>query len=138
MTPTGDDPSAAGGRKAPLLLLVDDMAEIGLIVQRLGRHCGHNVVHCARADAALEFLQQNRPDLVLLDINLPGVNGLELCRKLRDMGHLADVPVAILSSGMLPEDLETARNAGASHVLFKDLLAQPDAWQRRLQEILEG
>jgi CheY-like chemotaxis protein len=127
-----------GSEPAPLLLLVDDVVDVAVIVQRLGRRSGHTVVHCARADTAWEYLQSARPDLILLDVNLPGMSGLELCRKIRAVDRLAAVPIAILSSGMLPEDVDNARRAGAGHVLFKDLLTQPEAWCRRLQEILGG
>jgi two-component system phosphate regulon response regulator PhoB len=112
------------------------MPEIALIVQLLGRRCGHVVVHRPQAEAAWEYLQHSRPDLILLDINLPGMSGLELCRQIRGVSHLAPIPIAILSSGMMTEETDKARQAGADHILCKDLLAQPEAWQCRLQEIL--
>jgi CheY-like chemotaxis protein len=124
---------------APLLLLVDDMPEIGLIVQRLSRPLGHRVLHCRRAEEAWEELRRVRPDLILLDVNLPGLSGRELCRRLRQSPELARIPVAFLSSALELEELAAEPGAGgADYFLCKDLLARPEAWQRRLREIVPG
>jgi CheY-like chemotaxis protein len=122
---------------APLLLLVDDMAEIALIVQRLARPLGYQVLHCRRAEEAWEQLRQVRPDLLILDLNLPGMSGRELCRRLRQDPPLAGLRVAYLSSGPELEALAAEPDrGGADYLLSKDLLARPEAWQGRLQEIL--
>src|SRR5438094_940363 len=93
---------------SPVLLLVDDIPELGLIVQRLGRCCGYTVVHCLRAEEAWDYLQEARPDLLLLDINLPGMSGLELRRLVRTTARLADLPVVLLSSAVQLDELDGA------------------------------
>src|SRR5262245_25038276 len=123
---------------APLVVLVDDLADLHLIVVRLGQRAGHRVVSFARAEDAWEFLRHERPDLVLLDRNLPGMSGLELCRLIRDTPALAGVPVALFSQGSRPDEDEAAQAAGADFFLSKDLLCRPEAWQRRLGEILNA
>jgi DNA-binding response OmpR family regulator len=117
-----------------LLLLVDDSPEIGLIVQRLGRRAGHEVVCRADAASAREFLAGSRPDLVLLDVNLPGESGLEMCRSLQREG--AAPPVALFSHWDRPAEVAAGLDAGADFVLSKDLLCDPRAWDERLREIL--
>ena len=59
----------------PLLLLVDDSKEMGFIVVCLGKRAGWEVVVCVDAEAAWDALAQRQPDLVLLDVNLPGASG---------------------------------------------------------------
>jgi PAS domain S-box-containing protein len=120
------------------ILLVEDMPEIGLVAQRLGRRAGHVIDWLTTAEAAWDYLQHpnQRPDLLLLDINLPGMSGPELCRRLRATPELAGLTVALFSQMDRPEALAAGRAAGADFVLSKDLLSRPAVWQRRLQEML--
>jgi CheY-like chemotaxis protein len=150
----------------PLLLLVEDSPEITFIVQRYARRGGYEVAACATVSEAWDWLKAEGstqkaegrrqkaegesppsafcllpsafclPDLVLLDVNLPGENGLELCRRLQAVPELAAVPVAIFGHWDRPEDIAAGIEAGAEFLLTKDLLARPEAWQTRLGEIL--
>ena len=83
---------------------------------------------------------QNRinptPDLVLVDINLPGVSGLDLVRRLRATPTLAALPVAIFSATDRPDEVQAGLEAGADFVLSKDLLGSPTAWLGRIEELL--
>lgn len=120
-----------------LILLVDDAADVGLIVQRFARRAGHTVVVQPDAESAWEYLHRSpRPDLVLLDFNLPGANGADLCQCLRAVPTLADLRIALFSHWQRPQDVLHGLNAGANFVLSKDLLCQPEAWNARLGEIL--
>jgi DNA-binding response OmpR family regulator len=123
----------------PLLLLVDDAPEIGLIVRRLGQLAGHEVVSLADAESAWQWLTgpgAPRPQLLLLDINLPGASGVELCRRLRAAPALAGLPVAVFAHWERGGDIAAGLEAGADFVLSKDLLCDPEAWRARLEEIL--
>ena len=83
----------------PRLLLVDDAPEIALIVRRYCHRAG--IAVDARADpaAARDALAAARqlPDLLLLDVNLPGESGVELCRRLKGEPRFADLPVIAAS-----------------------------------------
>jgi CheY-like chemotaxis protein len=127
----------------PLLLVVDDGPEIGLIVERLGKRApppGQEVVCRADVRGAWEYLVQSArmPDLVLLDLNLPDLPGVELCRRLRGAPGLREVPVALFTHPDLGKEIAVGLEAGARFVVWKDLLTRPDAWQARLAEILSG
>jgi CheY-like chemotaxis protein len=121
----------------PTLLLVDDAPEIGFLVQRLARKSGHEVAVCHSVPSALERLQTLRPDLILLDLNLPGPSGLELCAHLRQQTEHRVTPIALFGSAARTDDLAAALEAGVDFLLDKDLLALPDAWLARLGEILQ-
>src|SRR5262249_1726549 len=120
----------------PLLLLVDDMPEIALIAQRLSQRAGYEMVSAGNASTGWEHLQKIRPDLLLLDLNLPGVGGAELCRRIRDNQEFRQLPIALFTHWDRPEDIAAGLEAGAEYVVSKDLLCQPEGWRRRLDEIL--
>jgi CheY-like chemotaxis protein len=120
-----------------LLLLVEDAPEAALIVQRLGRRMGLEVAHRPDVPSAWDWLRRGRPDLILLDLNLPGERGEELCRRLRAAPETSRLPVALFAHWGCRGDILAGLEAGADYVVSKDLLARPDAWQARLREILE-
>jgi CheY-like chemotaxis protein len=120
----------------PTLLLVDDAPDLGVIVTSLGRRCGCAVVCRPDAASAWEYLQAARPDLVLLDVGLPGESGLGLCRRLRAAPALADLKVALFSHWGLPGDVAAGLDAGADFLFSKDLVCRTDEWRRRLGEAL--
>lgn len=122
----------------PQLLLVDDSAEVAFIVRHLGRRAGQEIVARADAELAWQYVQETLPDLVLLDINLPGASGLDYCRWLRAAPRTRTLPVALLSHWQRPEDIAAGLEAGGDFVLSKDLLCQPDDWRQRLTEILDA
>ncbi|HXG09045.1 MAG TPA: response regulator [Gemmataceae bacterium] len=127
----------------PLLLVVDDAPDMVLIVQRLGKWSGHDVISRPNVPSAWEYLcacvrggNPPRPDLVVVDLHLPGPSGLELCRRLRSTPALAGLPVALFGSWDRPDDIAAALQVGVDFVLPKDLLNQPEAWRERVVEIL--
>ncbi len=120
----------------PLILLVDDTAELGVFVQLLGKRQGQEVVVCPDALAGWTFLQRRRPTLVLLDHNLPGLSGVDLGRMIRATPALATLPLALLGHWHQPQDILAGLETGIDFVVSKDLLSEPERWQTRLGEIL--
>jgi CheY-like chemotaxis protein len=118
------------------LLLVDDDPEMRVIVAMLGRRAGLLVMGCPDVPSAWEELQQQRPDLLLVDINLPGASGAELCRMVRLAPALATLPIAVFGQWSMPQDIAAGLSAGAEFLLLKDLVCRPADWERRLREIL--
>jgi PAS domain S-box-containing protein len=125
-----------GADRAPQLVVVDDQSDVGLIIQKLGKRDGLAITWFPTAEDAWEHLQHERADLLLLDVNLPGMDGVELCRRVRTLAHLKDAPIAMFTPDQDVENLETLREAGADFFLTKDLLCQPTDWQDRIQELL--
>jgi CheY-like chemotaxis protein len=119
----------------PLLLLVDDSTEMGLIVASLGRRAGCDVLVCVDAETAWDSLSLRWPDLVLLDVNLPGASGPDWLRRVRAAPAFAGLPIALYTHWGLPSDVAAGLDAGADFVFDKDLAARPADWQRRLAEI---
>lgn len=120
----------------PRLLLVEDAPDVALVVQRLGRRAGFDVTHRPDVASAWEALGGERPDLILLDLNLPGERGEALCRRVRADPRTAHLPIALFAHWDCPGDVVSGLEAGGDYVVSKDLLARPEAWQARLREIL--
>jgi DNA-binding response OmpR family regulator len=120
----------------PRLLLVEDAPDVALIVKRLARRMGLEVMWRADVASAWDCIRQVPPDLILLDLNLLGERGEELCRRVRSTPATAHLSIALFVPWGSPEDVVSGLEAGADCVVSKDLLGRPDAWQARLGEIL--
>jgi CheY-like chemotaxis protein len=120
----------------PQLLLVDDAPEIRFLVGRLARQAGHTLIACKDGPEALQWLATRRPDLAIVDVNLPGMSGLELCARLRRLPGLEETPIALFAHPQRTDDIAAGLEAGADFLLSKDLLTNADAWHARLDEIL--
>ena len=108
---------AAGPRK---ILVVDDQSDSARILARLLRTKGHDARVASDGESAFEAIDRDRPDVVLLDIGLPGMNGYEIARRIRGVeldGHHM-LLVALTGYGQ-SEDIRLAREAGFDHHLVK-------------------
>jgi PAS domain S-box-containing protein len=117
------------------VLLVEDMADVAAVIQKLGRRSGLRVTWYDTAEKAWDYLQDHQPDFLLLDINLPGMNGIELCRRIRTVLR-SKTPIAIFSQEQRPDEIARLREMGADYFLSKDLLSRPDLWQKQLAELI--
>lgn len=80
------------------ILVVDDVpSNIDVLYQLLDAQ-GVNVLVSTSGEPALEVLEMNRPDLVLLDVRMPGIDGVETCRRIKKLAGMADLPVIFLTA----------------------------------------
>src|SRR4051795_8094095 len=124
-----NDPEIAAGR----VLVVEDDAEIADVLRRSLRQEGYEVKTSADGVDALDVAAGFVPDLVVLDLGLPGLDGVEVCRRLRMEG---DVPILILTARTETEDRVDGLDSGADDYLVKpferqELLARIRALLRR-------
>jgi signal transduction histidine kinase len=101
------------------LLLVDDNVDAVESLAMLLRLAGHEVITAYEAESALRRLDERRPDLAVLDIGLPGVNGYDLARAIRARPKMHDLVLVALTGYGQPEDRGRAREAGFDHHLIK-------------------
>jgi len=107
-------------RDAPgKVLVVDDDPEIVTFLSTLLELEGIESSVATSAAAALEQLQQGRPDLVLLDIAMPDRDGIDLCKELKSDPRLAEVPVFVVSARPGKDVVERALAAGAEEFIRK-------------------
>ena len=104
---------AAGGTR---VLVVDDEPTVREVVAGYLRRDGHIVSEAADGPAALALLESDPPDLVVLDMMLPGVNGLDILRRIRQMG---DMPVIMLTARTEESDRVAGLELGADDYVVK-------------------
>lgn len=104
------------------VLVVDDevgaLTLIGIMLER----GGFNVLKAKDADSALATLDQRTPDLIILDVMMPGMNGIELCGVIRQRGETAQTPILILSARGDADSVMRGMEAGANDYLPKPIL----------------
>jgi len=105
-----------------ILVVDDEMGARTLLGIMLG-HAGFTVITAKDANEALSLLEQpDRPDLIILDVMMPGMDGIELCRTIRRRPGLATLPILILSARTNLEDIGRGLEAGANDYLPKPVL----------------
>ncbi|RYE93613.1 MAG: response regulator, partial [Myxococcales bacterium] len=103
---------------APLILNVNDTAATRYLMTHILKSGGYRVSEVATGEAALQFVAQNRPDLILLDVKLPGIDGLEVCRRIKADPATATLLVVQTSATFASSDRRVAGlNSGADAYL---------------------
>ena len=120
-------------RRETRILLVDDSPDILSIVQRGLQRRGYEIVACSDGETALKAFAREFPDLVILDLLLPDVDGIDLCYQMQEV---AEVPVIMLTSRDAVSDRVEGLRAGADDYVVKpfameELAARIEAVLRR-------
>jgi CheY-like chemotaxis protein len=112
-------PGADGSR--PLVLVVEDNPVNLELVEAVLNREGYEVISAVSAEEALKRLERLRPDLVLLDIQLPGLDGLGLTRLLKANPATVEIPIVALTAHARPEDRQAALEAGCVEYISKPI-----------------
>ena len=103
------------------ILLVEDNEVNRRLAGFLLRSHGYQVREATSAAAAFEMVEKERPDLIVMDIQLPGMDGLEITRKLKEQPATADIPVVAVTSFAMKGDREKALAAGCAGYITKPI-----------------
>ncbi len=103
------------------VLCVEDNTVNMLLVERIIEAEGHELIKAADGHIALDVLETLVPDIILLDINLPGIDGLELARRFKANDRIAHVPLIATTAQVLVGDRERCLEAGCDDYLPKPL-----------------
>ncbi len=120
VTPSSARPRSAARAGARVLVVDDNPANLELVKVLLEKE-GHAVRTAADAESALEAVALETPDLVLMDIQLPGMDGLELTRRMKARPELHDVPIVALTAYAMKGDEAKALGAGCDGYLTKPI-----------------
>ena len=118
----------------PKILLIDDSPDNLLILGDILTACGYEVLFAESGMSGLERVRSVKPDLILMDVRMPGIDGLDACRTFKSQDNVQDVPVILMSAqrgGTLRQD---ALNAGSLDCWEKPL--SPDFLRDTLKKIL--
>jgi CheY-like chemotaxis protein len=118
----------------PRILVVDDVpVNIDILRMRLAKH-GYEIVAAGGGKEALAKVRELLPDLVLLDVMMPEVDGIEVCRRLRADTSLPYIPIVLLTAKSEPSEIVTALEAGGDEYLTKPV--DPGALVARVKSML--
>jgi PAS domain S-box-containing protein len=121
-SPTSLKPGSPGDERLRTLLYVEDNpANLQLVEQLIARRPGMRLLAAADADTGVEIARARQPDVILMDINLPGMSGIEALAILRRDPTTASIPVVALSANAIPRDIEKGLEAGFCRYLTKPI-----------------
>jgi CheY-like chemotaxis protein len=113
-----------------IILVVDDDANILALQQILFARHGYHVEVATGGMKALELLRHISPDVIVTDMMMPGMSGIELCRQLRSMPHTRHIPIIVFSAKNDIDTIDASIEAGAT--LF---LSKSESHHRLLSEV---
>ncbi|MES2951474.1 MAG: Hpt domain-containing protein [Pseudomonadota bacterium] len=105
--------------QVPLILVVDDSITVRRVTQRLLKREGYRVALASDGLDALEKLQEEKPTVVLSDIEMPRMDGFDLARNIRGDAKLRDLPIIMITSRIAGKHREHAKELGVDHYLGK-------------------
>ena len=115
-------------------LVVDDVRVAATSIAQALELLGYETEVAFGPRPAIESLSKHIPDVILLDINMPGVDGIEVCRYLRREPHTANIPIIAMSTENQPDTIAQIRRAGANAFLPKPI--DIDTLERVLKKVL--
>ncbi len=101
------------------ILLADDSVTAQNMGRRILTDAGYEVVTVNNGSAALKKIAENRPDIIVLDVYMPGYGGLEVCQRVKESGETARIPVLLTVGKLEPFRPEEARRVGADAFIVK-------------------
>jgi two-component system phosphate regulon response regulator PhoB len=116
------------------ILVVDDETEIRNLLSMMLRLVGYETGEATDGVDALNKVGEKLPDALILDVMMPNMNGIEVCKALRAEAKTAEIPIIMLSGKAQEEDIRAGLAAGANHYLAKPMVM--DDLLNRLKNLL--
>ena len=106
---------------APTILYVEDDFQNRVLVRRVLEASGFSFIGAENGLAGIQLAQEHIPDLILMDINLPEMDGYEVTSRLRQMNSLANVPIVAMTANVMKGDREKSLGAGCDGYIQKPI-----------------
>lgn len=116
---TGDVRMDGNLNNEKVVLVVDDLFENLLILKKMLEKCGYTPITASSAKDALDMIRMKMPELILLDVYMPEMDGFELCEILKNDINTKDIPIVFISAGMSNEDKVKGFSMGAVDFINK-------------------
>ena len=107
------------------ILIVEDNEKNMKLVRDILQHKGHATLEATTGEEGVQLALARRPDLILMDIRLPGIDGIEALRRIREDGALDAVPVVAISASVMPDDQRHIVASGFDAFLTKPISLKP-------------
>ncbi|GAB7045815.1 response regulator transcription factor [Catenuloplanes indicus] len=128
------EPAPADPSDAPCVLVADDDEDVRALIEFTLEAAGYRVLTTGDGLSALSLAVQHRPQLILLDVVMPGMNGLDICYELRAKPRTTDIPVLMLSGRDAADDIDLGMTLGANYYMTKPF--RPQELVNRVQRLL--
>jgi len=118
------------------VLIIEDEEDAADLFAEMMRVSGFRVLKSSKSAPAFSMMTADKPDIVLLDIMMPEISGLDILRQMRRDPTLANIPVIVVTAKSMPADIKNGMEAGASTYLTKPVGFQElkEAVERTLRE----
>ncbi|HKI52729.1 MAG TPA: response regulator [Anaerolineales bacterium] len=101
------------------VFIIEDEEDAAELFSEMMRVSGFRVLTTSKGKPAISMMTEDKPDLVLLDIMMPEISGLDILRQMQRDPNLSDIPVIVLTAKSMPADIKNGMEAGASTYLTK-------------------
>jgi CheY-like chemotaxis protein len=101
------------------VLIIEDEEDAAELFAEMMRVSGFRVLKTSNSGPALTLMGSEKPDVIILDIMMPEISGLDILRQMRRDPELANIPVVVVSAKSMPADIKNGMEAGASTYLTK-------------------
>ena len=101
------------------VLIIEDEEDAAELFAEMMRVSGFRVVKTSKSTPAISLMSSEKPDVILLDIMMPEISGLDILRQMRREPELANIPVIVVTAKSMPSDIKNGMEAGASTYLTK-------------------
>ncbi|HEX3884911.1 MAG TPA: response regulator [Stellaceae bacterium] len=120
-----NDARASDAREGKLILIVEDNElNMRLLNDVLEAH-GYSIIKTDQGEVAVELALRERPDVILMDIQLPDISGLEATRRIKEDERTRDIPVIAVTAFAMSGDEKRIRDSGADAYVSKPIMLQP-------------
>jgi len=120
--------------KQPVVLVADDEEDIKVVLRMFLEAVGYEVITAFDGLDALEQIKSTKPDVVLMDIMMPVIDGIEVVRQMKATPGIRDIPVVMLTAAAQSDMVERAIQAGAADYIVKPF--EPETVQRAIEKVL--
>ena len=103
------------------ILIVEDHVLNRKLVRDVLQAKGYHTIESETAEEGIELAKAQKPDLILMDIQLPGISGIEAQRRLRALEHTRDIPVIAITASVMPHNRNDIVAAGFDDFIFKPI-----------------
>jgi CheY-like chemotaxis protein len=121
-------------RSAQTILLVEDFDDTRLMMRLWLTKKGYRVIEAASGEAAVEIAQRQNPDLIIMDMMMPGVGGLDATRQIREYRSLRQTPIVAVSAYGAAEYRDRALDAGCNEYVSTPF--EPDKLSKLIEQLL--
>ncbi|NJC88892.1 MAG: response regulator [Desulfuromonas sp.] len=122
------------------ILLIDDHRTVLRLLEAILKLKGYELLYAENGQLGMAMARQEQPDLILLDVMMPEIDGFKVCQYLKGQPETARIPVVFLTARGAEDDLETGRKVGAEGFMTKPFLAREvlDTVERLLADAGKG